>query len=61
MEGLKTALNTAWGGLVAWINVAAVNMHKINEGIAIVVGILTAVYLLCQIRKALNDNKTKLK
>ncbi len=55
MEGLKTSLNTAMGGVVTWIN-ASVNMHSINEGMAIIVGILTAVYLLCQIHKSLKKH-----
>jgi len=52
MEIFKTAVNTAMGGVVTFIN-ATVTMHGINEGLAIMVGLLTSVYLVCQIRKAI--------
>jgi ABC-type phosphate transport system permease subunit len=58
MEGIRTSITTSVGGVVAWIN-ASVTMHSINEGMAVLVGVLTAVYLLCQIRKALTNNKSK--
>ena len=56
MEGLKTSLNTAMGGVVTWIN-ASVSMTSINDGMAILVGLLTAIYLICQINKALRKTK----
>lgn len=52
MEGIKTSIITSLGGIVAWIN-ASVTMHSINEGMAVLVGVLTAVYLICQINKSL--------
>jgi hypothetical protein len=52
MEFLKTAGNTVMGGVVTFLN-ATVTMHGINEGLAIIVGMLTCVYLVCQIRKSI--------
>ena len=39
MQILKTGLNTIWGGVVTWIN-ASITMHSLNEGIAVLVGII---------------------
>lgn len=52
MEIFKTAGNTVMGGVVTWIN-ATVTMTSINEGLAIIVGLLTCIYLVCQIKKSL--------
>lgn len=52
MEVIKTAGNTLAGGVVTFMN-ATVTMTSINEGLAIMVGILTSIYLVCQIRKSL--------
>jgi ABC-type phosphate transport system permease subunit len=56
MEIFKTAGNTAMGGVVTFIN-ATVTMHGINEGLAIMVGLLTSIYLVCQIRKSIKKKK----
>lgn len=56
MEVLKTALNTLGGAVVTWIN-AAISMHSLNEGIAVLVGSLTAVYLICQINKSIKKKR----
>ncbi len=56
MEFLKTAGNTVMGGVVTFLN-ATVTMHGINEGLAIIVGMLTCVYLVCQIRKSIKKKE----
>ena len=53
MEIFKTAGNTVMGGVVTFMN-ATVTMTSINEVLAILVGLLTSIYLVCQIRKSLN-------
>ena len=48
MEDLKTALKAITGYSVSWINIS---ISGLNEIVGLIVGVLTSVYLIVQIRK----------
>jgi len=48
MEDLKTALKAIGGYSVSWINIS---ISGLNEIVGLIVGLLTSVYLIVQIRK----------
>jgi len=60
MEDLKTAVKAITGYSVSWINIT---ISGLNEIVGLIVGVLTSVYLIVQIRKnckkdgTLNSNR----
>lgn len=52
-DEIKTVLKGIAGYTVSWINIT---ISGLNEIIGLLVGLLTSVYLICQIRKSIKNN-----